>query len=269
LPLLSQISLKFELPAHFLDGRGQRSGFVCLIAFLASYLFIRTSARLMRSPRVSWWPGSVVTEGGLHLHHLVWGIVLLLISGFLGFALTPGTPQSEILAATFGIGAGLTLDEFALWVHLEDVYWKEEGRASFDAVLMATVVGALLVLGFAPFDLPNNSSSVSTLLVAVTFDVTLAALAIFKGKLLLGLIGIFVPFASLVGAVRLASPGSPWARRFYAPDGGKIARSRTRWDRIHARRRRVQELVAGAPEVPLTPDSPGSDGARDEPVRHE
>jgi hypothetical protein len=267
--LLSQISLKFELPAHFLDGRGQRSGFVCLIAFLASYLFIRTSARLMRSPRVSWWPGSVVTEGGLHLHHLVWGIVLLLISGFLGFALTPGSPQSEILAATFGIGAGLTLDEFALWVHLEDVYWKEEGRASFDAVLIATVVGALLVLGFAPFDLPNNSSSVSTLLVAVTFDVTLAALAIFKGKPLLGLIGIFVPFASLVGAVRLASPGSPWARRFYAPDGGKLARSRTRWDRIHARRRRVQELVAGAPEVPLTPDSPGSDGARNEPVRHE
>ena len=267
--LLSQISLKFELPAHFLDGRGQRSGFVCLIAFLASYLFIRTSARLMRSPRVSWWPGSVVTEGGLHLHHLVWGIVLLLISGFLGFALTPGSPQSEILAATFGIGAGLTLDEFALWVHLEDVYWKEEGRASFDAVLMATVVGALLVLGFAPFDLPNNSSSVSTLLVAVTFDVTLAALAIFKGKPLLGLIGIFVPFASLVGAVRLASPGSPWARRFYAPDSGKLARSRTRWDRIHARRRRVQELVAGAPEVPPTPDSPGSDGARNEPVRHE
>ena len=269
MPLLSQISLKFELPAHFLDGRGQRSGFVCLIAFLASYLFIRTSARLMRSPRVSWWPGSVVTEGGLHLHHLVWGIVLLLISGFLGFALTPGSPQNKILAATFGIGAGLTLDEFALWVHLEDVYWKEEGRASFDAVLMATAVGALLVLGFAPFDLPNNSSSVSTLLLAVAFDVTLAALAIFKGKPLLGLIGIFVPFASLVGAVRLASPGSPWARRFYAPDGRKLARSRTRWDRIHARRRRVQELVAGAPEVPLTPDSPGSDGARNEPVRHE
>jgi hypothetical protein len=271
LPLLSQISLNFELPAHFLDDRGQRSGFICLIAFLASYLFIRTSARLMRSPRVSWWPGSVVTDSGVHLHHLVWGILLLLLSGFLGFALNPGSPRTEILAAIFGIGAGLTLDEFALWVHLKDVYWKEEGRASFDAVVMATVIGALLVLGFAPFDLPNNSASVSTLLVAVIFDVLLATLAIAKGKPLLGMIGIFVPLASLVGALRLASPSSLWARRLYAPDGRKIARSHARWARIQARRTRVQELVSGAPGVPGTPDSgpASSDGARSEPVRHE
>jgi len=269
--LLSQISLKFELPAHFLDGRGQRSGFVCLIAFLASYLFIRTSARLMRSPRVSWWPGSVVTEGGLHLHHLVWGILLMLLSGFVNFALDPSSPRTEILAAIFGIGAGLTLDEFALWVHLEDVYWSEEGRSSFDAVVVATVIGALLVLGFAPFDLPNNGSSVSTLITAVVFDVLLAGVAILKGKPLLGMIGIFVPLASLVGALRLASPRSPWARRLYAPDGGRMARSRTRWTRISTRRRHLQELIAGAPEGPVTPESgsPSSDAAPGESVRHE
>jgi hypothetical protein len=268
---MSQISLTLELPAHFLDQRGQRAGFVCLVAFLVSYLFIRTSARLMRSPRVPWWPGSVVTDSGLHLHHLVWGILLLLVAGFLGFALDPGSPGREILAAMFGIGAGLTLDEFALWVHLEDVYWKEEGRASFDAVVMATLVGGLLVLGFAPFDLSHNGSSISTLAAAVIVDVLLATLAILKGKPVLGLTGIFVPFASLVGAVRLASPGSPWARRFYAPDGNKLTRSRMRWVRIQSRRKRVQELVAGAPEGPVAADSPpaGSDEARGDPVRHE
>jgi hypothetical protein len=272
LALVSQISLTLELPAHFLDRPGQRAGFVCLIAFLVSYLFIRTSARLMRSPRVPWWPGSVVTDSGLHLHHLVWGILLLLVAGFLGFALDPGTPGREILAAMFGIGAGLTLDEFALWVHLEDVYWKEEGRSSFDAVVMATLVGGLLVLGFAPFDLPNNSSSVSTLAVAVIFDVLLAAFAILKGKPVLGMTGIFVPFVSLVGALRLASPGSPWARRLYAQDGDKLARSQMRWARIQSRRRRVQELVAGAPGGPVAADPPpaaSSDRARDDPVRHE
>lgn len=73
----SAIGLGFDLPTRFLDKPGQRAGFVVLAAFLVSFLFIRTSARLMRSPRVPWWPGSVSTSSGLHLHHLVWGIVLL------------------------------------------------------------------------------------------------------------------------------------------------------------------------------------------------
>jgi len=71
--------------------------------------------------------------------------------------------------------------------------------------------------------------------------------AILKGKPLLGLIGIFIPLASLVGAVRLASPSSPWARRFYHPGGRKLARARTRWAGIQARRRRLTDTIAGAP----------------------
>src|SRR3712207_8147733 len=65
---------------------------------LASFLFIRTSARLMRSPKVPWWPGSVQTEGGLHVHHLVFGIVLMLALGF-ALALQPPSPWLEIFAA--------------------------------------------------------------------------------------------------------------------------------------------------------------------------
>ena len=93
------------------------------------------------------------------------------------------------------------MDEFALWIHLRDVYWSEEGRASFDAVVVATVIGGLIVLGAVPFDLPNNSSSVDTLLSAVVVDVLLAAVTIIKGKRLLGLIGIYLPLVSLIGAV--------------------------------------------------------------------
>jgi hypothetical protein len=74
----------------------------------------------MRNPKVPWWPGSVKTGRGLHVHHLVFGIVLLLCTGF-ALALQPPSPWLEILAAGFGIGAGLTLDEYAAWLRLEDV----------------------------------------------------------------------------------------------------------------------------------------------------
>jgi len=253
---LSAITLSFEVPAHFLDVTEQRAGFVLLMSFLVAFLFIRTSARLMRSPKVPWWPGSVTTESGLHLHHLVWGIVLVLLTGFLGYATRPASPWNEILAALFGIGAGLTLDEFALWVYLRDVYWAKEGRASFDAVVVAALLGGLIVLGVGPFDLSHNASSVESLVLVVVVDVLLAAGAILKGKPILGLVGIFIPLVSLAGLLRLAAPRSPWARRWYAPDGAKLERSKARWRRIQARRRRVTDLVAGAPGPPEEPAQP-------------
>jgi hypothetical protein len=252
--LTSAITLTLQLPAHFLDERPERAGFVLLGMFLLSFLFIRTSARLMRSPKVPWWPGSVVTDSGLHLHHLVFGIVLLLLSGFVGFVTAPGTPRTEILAALFGIGAGLTLDEFALWVHLRDVYWAEEGRSSFDAVVIAAVTGGLIVLGVAPFDLHNSTSSIETVALLVAIDVSLATVAILKGKRLLGLVGIFIPPLLLGGSLRLASPTSRWAQRFYAPGGRRLARADARWQRINSRRRRLGNAIAGAPSIPASAD---------------
>lgn len=246
--------MSYAFPADFLDKPGQRAGFVALAAFLGAFLFIRTSARLMRSPRVPWWPGSVSTSSGLHLHHLVWGIVLILLSGFLGFAINPVSPWNEVLAALFGVGAGLTLDEFALWIYLKDVYWAEEGRASFDAVVVATVLGLLIVLGLAPFDLKDNASSLTTLIMVAAIDIALSAVAILKGKPLLGLIGIFVPLASILATARLASPTSWWARRVYKP-GRKHERSQARWMRIDARRRRITDAIAGTPSDELTPAS--------------
>ena len=249
-------SAQLALPAHFLDVARQRDGFVMLGAFLASFLFIRTSSRLIRSPKVPWWPGSVKTSSGLHLHHLVWGIVLLLLSGFVRFVTDPASPWAEFLAAVFGIGAGLTLDEFALWIHLRDVYWAEEGRSSFDAVVMAALIGSLIVLGVAPFDV-HNTAAVELLIALVVVDVLLSIAAIFKGRRILGVAGVFMPPFSLYAALRLAQPRSPWARRRYPPGSPKLARAQARWERIDARWRRLAEVIAGAPGQAAASDGPG------------
>ena len=242
--------MHFEISQHFLDEPAQRAGFVLLASFLASFLFIRTSARLIRNPKITWWPGSVKTSSGLHLHHLVWGIVLVLLSGFLNFALDPEGTWLDVLAALFGIGAGLTLDEFALWVRLEDVYWSEQGRASLDAVVVAALLGGLIVLGLAPFELSKQSSAVVSLAAVVAIDLFFCVLSILKGKPLLGLTGLFIPFASLVGSIRLATPTSPWARRRYAAGSKKLARSQARFARIRGRRKRFFDAIGGAPSEP-------------------
>lgn len=244
---MATLQLHFAISNHFLDERGQRAGFILLGSFLASFLFIRTSARLIRNPKVTWWPGSVTTKSGLHLHHLVWGIVLILASGFLNFVLVPPSPWLEIFAGAFGIGAGLTLDEFALWIHLEDVYWSKEGRASIDAVIVATLLGGLVVLGIAPFDASDSASPVGSLVAVVVIDLAFSAIAILKGKPMLGLIGVFIPLASIAGTLRLAAPSSPWARRRYSPDGHRMARSQARFKRVRARRRWLMNAIGGAP----------------------
>src|SRR5919197_3797835 len=146
-----------DIRPHLPNGGARLTGVLVIVSFLLSFLFIRTSARLRRSPKVPWWPGSV-TSGDLHIHHLVWGIILLLLCGFLGFATVPKTPWTQILAVLFGIGAGFTLDEFALWLRLEDVYWSEQGRVSVEAVMIALTFAIFILIGAVPF--PKGSLSV-------------------------------------------------------------------------------------------------------------
>jgi hypothetical protein len=243
---LAEVVIEFETQDSFLSQDGVRAGVVLLAAMLLSFLFIRTSARLMRSPKVPWWPGSVTSEGGLHVHHLVFGIVLMLLAGFI-LALQPSSPWIEIIAGVFGIGAGLTLDEFALWLHLEDVYWAEEGRRSVDAVVIAVAVGSLILLGALPF---ATDSGAPVIVVSVLVTLALSGLAIAKGKVILGVTGMLFPLISIIGAIRLAEPGSPWARRRYPPGSRKLKKAIARHER-HARRyRRFQDRLAGAPSVP-------------------
>jgi hypothetical protein len=221
-----------------------RAGMLCLWGFLLSFLFVRTSARMIRA-QVKWWPGNVETSGGLHIHHLVWGIFTLLIAGFLGFAINPDSPWREVLAVFFGIGAGLTLDEYALWLRLQDVYWAEEGRQSITVVVFAATFGALIVLGLAPLDIDTASYAAIGASVAITLG--FAAVAALKGKFYAALIGIFIPPASFVAAIRLAKPDSAWARRFYAEGSKKLERSRARFGRERRHLTRFENLIAGAP----------------------
>jgi hypothetical protein len=113
------------------------------IAFIVTFVFLRALTFGIRYHLLP--VGNVVTGGGLHIHHFVWGILILLLSGFLGI-----TVWSERLhpwlATIFGIGAALVIDEFALWLNLRDVYWVSEGRSSID---LAIVVAALLGLYYA------------------------------------------------------------------------------------------------------------------------
>jgi hypothetical protein len=200
----------------------------------------------MRSPKVPWWPGSVTTEGGLHVHHLVFGIVLLLATGF-ALALQPPSPWLEILAAGFGIGAGLTLDEYALWLHLDDVYWAEEGRRSVDAVVIAAVLGGLLLMGFLPFSTDDGALPI---IITMLIVLSIAALAILKGKIVMGVAGVLFPLVGVIGAIRLAKPGSFWAERRYKQGSRKLARAERRYERHTRRYQRFQDRVAGAPERP-------------------
>lgn len=79
-----------------------------------------------------------VSSGGLHIHHLVWGILLLLVVGYI-WLIEAGSGSnllSSITAIGYGVGAALALDEFALWLNLQDVYWTGPGRESIDAVVI-------------------------------------------------------------------------------------------------------------------------------------
>jgi hypothetical protein len=129
---------------HWIVAAGKEQSFWILVAFLLTFSVVRAMTHLIRAGHG---PFRNLRVGGTHLHHLVPGIVLLLISGYLSNAIHPRAGRTAV-AVLFGIGAALTLDEFALWVHLKDVYWLKQGRRSIDAVIVATTIAGLVVLGF-------------------------------------------------------------------------------------------------------------------------
>jgi hypothetical protein len=231
--------------------------FLVLVGFILSFAFIRMSTRLMRSPRVPWWPGSVVSDGGVHLHHLVFGIVTMMIAGTLGLAALGDSPLTEICAFFFGVGAGLTIDEFALWVYLDDVYWAEEGRASIDATVIAAAGMMLILLGFSPFSFKTGSAeeTVASIVAAATVF-SLVAICFGKQRVMHGTVGFFVFPIALYGAARIGKPGSPWGRRRYDernPVKQAKAEERFRPDRHTERfKNAFRDIVGGKPSEGVT-----------------
>ena len=176
-----------------------------LIGFVGAFGFIRLSTRLMRSPRVPWWPGSVVSESGVHMHHLFFGIVLMMAAGGLSFAAgeTDG-PWYALYALLFGVGFGLAIDEYALWLHLDDVYWSREGRSSIDAALVALALIGFVLLAFVPTRIGDDSfGSLAITVTLATLHFGFVLIAAAKHRLVHALFGIFVPFSA---PVRRAAP---------------------------------------------------------------
>ena len=139
--VFDRIAVQFD--RHVVES-GRESQFYILCSFILTFLAIRALVHGLRTQRVPLLGN--VTIDGTHIHHLVPGIVLLLATGYIAVAIDP-EGYRRVLAVFFGIGAALTLDEFALWLHLEDVYFHEKGRRSIDVVIVTTALLALFMLG--------------------------------------------------------------------------------------------------------------------------
>lgn len=119
---------------HFKSERRERL-FLASLGFLITFAIVRGITAMIRA---GVGPIHNVSAAGLHIHHLVWGILLLLLVGYVWlseFGVGSGWVAS-LTAIAFGVGAALTLDEFALWLNLQDVYWERQGRESIDAVVL-------------------------------------------------------------------------------------------------------------------------------------
>lgn len=225
-----------------------------LIGFLVTFAVTRGITRRIHAkaaaqaerPAVQRGRLADVYIGGVHIHHQVWGILLVLATGLLEFRYNPRSPWEEVLGALFGVGAALTLDEFALWFSLDDVYWSKSGRKSIDAIMIAGALGAVLLLQASPVGTASGHDpiAVGLYLLSVAFNLAVAGICIMKGKLATGLIGIVVPVVAFVGAVRLAKPSSVWAQRRYS--GAKITRAERRFGPSYqSRHDRLRDLLGG------------------------
>ncbi|GAA3689727.1 hypothetical protein [Gordonia hankookensis] len=246
--------------SHDIIERGRLPLLVFFLGLIVGFVVIRISVRLIRAD-VGWW-FSNVTAGDTHVHHVVFGVVLTLLSGLglIAFALSGDQAAMSVLAGLFGVGAALILDEFALIFYLRDVYWSQEGRTSVDAVFIALAATGMILLGFRPLDLYFDALHDLRIgrtfvvdLIAAVLNLVLAAIVVLKGKVWTGVIGVFAWPLLIVGVIRLARPTSPWARWRYLSRPRKLERAIERERKLRRPFVRVkifvQDLVAGRPDV--------------------
>ena len=223
------------------------------VAFVVTFLATRTITRLIRAGRGPF--RNNVTSSGLHIHHSVPGIILLLIGVLIAVGSQPVAPWREIAGLLAGVGASLVLDEFAMILHLDDVYWQQEGEASVQAVALTAMCLLALLLGFSPFGVNGaTEQEFGIRLVGLgSLAVVIAGVVVcaMKGKYRLGLLAVFVPVVAVVGAIRLARPGSRWADKRY--DASKLEEATRRAERFDARVdpvfRWLGDAVAGRPDA--------------------
>ncbi|WP_236245307.1 hypothetical protein [Streptomyces sp. CC210A] len=227
---------------------------IALTSFLLTFFATRTVTRMIRAGRGPF--RNISTGSGVHIHHVVPGVVLTLVGGFGGVAADDRGATATACAVLFGIGAGLVLDEFALILHLDDVYWTEQGRQSVEAVVLTAALLMLVLAGFSPLGVdaltPEERQNRAGLVLTLAVNFVFVAVAFLKGKFRLAVIGVLVPFVALFAAIRLARPGSPWSRRAYrrrprarARAGLRAYHHDRRWTRLS---RRFQDVIGGTPD---------------------
>src|SRR4051794_24225276 len=147
---------------------------------------------------------------------------MLVVGAFMAVG-TSHRPYLEVAAVLVGVGTSLVLDEFALILHMSDVYWSEEGRLSIEMVSLTVACMGLVLAGLNPFDFTSGAGdgiAFAGVATGIIFHFAAVSAGLAKGKAELAIIGAFVPFPAGVGGIRLPGPESRGAQLFYR--GGRI-----------------------------------------------
>ncbi|MFJ2112539.1 MULTISPECIES: hypothetical protein [unclassified Streptomyces] len=232
---------------------GKLPTLLALTSFVLTFALTRTVTRLIRAGKG---PFRDITPGGVHIHHVVPGVILTVVGGFGAVGSGRHGFGASACAVVFGVGVGLVLDEFALILHLQDVYWSEQGRRSVEVVILAAALALLVLSGFSPLGVdslsPDERQGRASAALTLLGNFAFVLVTLYKGKPRMALIGVLVPFVALIGSLRLAGPRSPYARRFYRRRPRARAKADLRARRREARwagpRRRIEDWIGGTPD---------------------
>ena len=228
------------------------------LAILVTFLITRMVTRLIRSGAGGGAGLGNVSVGGNHIHHQVFGILIIIGTGIILVSQTPSGIALDAAAAVFGVGVGLTVDEFALWLNLKDVYWARQGRQSVDAIFCVLVITGALIGGSSLVKGGIGSAEWWSSIAGIAIALALCLVCLLKGKVITGVIGIVIGPVALIGAIRLAKPGSWWAARRYSSRPRRAARAASRYDQRRLERWDwLRDLVAGAPTPEGQADTAG------------
>jgi hypothetical protein len=234
---------------------------LCFLAFVLTFVSTRTITRLIRDGRGPF--RNRITASGTHVHHAVPGLILLIVGALTAIGGPGSLGWLSFAGVAAGIGMSLVLDEFALILHLQDVYWSGEGQLSVEAVTLTAACLGLALVGFSPFGIQGASPIERSLRLSATvlllIDGVFTVICALKGKYRCALFGLFVPPIAWVGAVRLARPASIWARHWY--QGERLERATRRAADFDRRWTPVQnewvDFIGGRPSPPAPPSRPG------------
>jgi hypothetical protein len=230
---------------------------LCFVSFVVTFAVTRLITRMIRDGRGPF--RNQVTASGTHIHHSVPGIILLIIGAFTAIGGPASIRWQSFAAVLVGIGTSLVLDEFALILHLQDVYWSGEGQLSVEAVSLTAACLGLALAGFSPFGVRDIDNIELTLRLTATgilcADGVLSVICVLKGKYRTALFGLFLPPVGLIGAVRLGRPASIWARLRYR--GKRLERATRRASDFDRRWAPLQtgwaNFIGGKPSLPNPP----------------